>query len=105
MNKLILSLLTLPKDRNDPKTSTVKFLYPDLLGITFVFHTDLLQNYRQAFSKRSQAEEELQEQAKTQDTPEMKAKHKECQEAEEQLRAIEGRLGNLCYSLSLVKNL
>lgn len=54
---------------------------------------ELLQNYRQAFLKHSRAKDELHDQTKIQNSPEMKAKYKECQEAEDQLEIIESRLG------------
>ena len=43
--------------------------------------------------KRISAQEEMHDQMQHQKMPEMKAKMRECQEAEEQLRDIEGKLG------------
>ena len=42
---------------------------------------------------RQTAEEELQEQLDNMSTPEMKAKYKECREAEAQLASLEQKLG------------
>ena len=58
--------------------------------------TDLLQNYRAAMEKRLGAMEDLQEQVNAQKDPDMQAKLRECQEAEEQLRDIELKLGEYC---------
>lgn len=55
--------------------------------------SDALQNYRTVLVKRQSAQEELQEQVNHMKTPEMIAKERECQEAEEQLDDIELRLG------------
>lgn len=52
-----------------------------------------LQNYRAAIIKRQEAEVDLNLQLKGQMTPEMKAKRRECKEAEEELKKIETRLG------------
>ena len=54
---------------------------------------DLLQSYKQAVEKRQQAENDLEEQQRSQNTPEMKVKFKECADAELQLAEIEKRLG------------
>ena len=55
--------------------------------------TELLESFKAAMEKRLTAEEELAQQRQNQDTAEMKAKYKECREAEGQLRDIEERLG------------
>ena len=55
--------------------------------------TDFLQNLKSAMQKTQAAMDELDEQLATQATPEMKAKHKELKEAEQQLADIEARLG------------
>ena len=47
------------------------------------------------------AEDELAQQKQNQDTAEMKAKYKECREAEGQLRDIEERLGKLLQRCGL----
>ena len=60
---------------------------------TSFFSTDSLQSYKTVLLKRQSAQEELQEQVNHQKTPEMQAKLRECQEAEEQLDDIEKRLG------------
>ncbi|XP_070535302.1 structural maintenance of chromosomes flexible hinge domain-containing protein 1-like [Ptychodera flava] len=54
---------------------------------------ETLQNYRQAMVKRLAADKELQEQLLNENTPEMKDKRKEYQEAEDHLRIIERKLG------------
>ena len=46
---------------------------------------------------RQTAEDELQEQLDNMATPEMKAKYKECREAEAQLASLEQRLGKLYH--------
>ncbi|XP_044184398.1 structural maintenance of chromosomes flexible hinge domain-containing protein 1-like [Acropora millepora] len=52
-----------------------------------------LQAYKQASIKHTQAKEELTQQLQHGQTEEMKVKHRECREAENQLRLIEERLG------------
>lgn len=54
---------------------------------------DLLHNLKSAMQRTQSAMEELDEQLATQETPEMKAKHKELKETEAQLQDIEQRLG------------
>lgn len=54
---------------------------------------DQLQAYKQAVLKHTQAKEELSLQLQHGQTEEMKVKHRECREAETQLRMIEERLG------------
>jgi len=49
------------------------------------------------------AEEELEDQVLTLETPEMKAKYDECKEVEKQLQAVEKKLGKL-ISFGLVNN-
>ncbi|XP_020631086.1 structural maintenance of chromosomes flexible hinge domain-containing protein 1-like [Orbicella faveolata] len=66
--------------------------------LPFAFHSlttqiDQLQAYRQAVLKHTQAKEELSLQLQHGQTEEMKVKHRECREAETQLRMIEERLG------------
>ncbi len=53
----------------------------------------MLETYRAAIDKRIAAEEELQEQVSQQQTPEMQAKVTECKEAEQQLKALNEKLG------------
>ncbi len=53
----------------------------------------MLETYRSAIEKRIAAEEELQEQVSQQQTPEMQAKVTECKEAEQQLKALNEKLG------------
>ena len=48
---------------------------------------------------RRTAEDELQEQLDNMATPEMKAKYKECREAEAQLASLEQKLGKLFSSV------
>lgn len=52
-----------------------------------------LQAYKVSFTKHTQAKEELAQQLQHGQTEEMKVKHRECREAENQLRLIEERLG------------
>ncbi len=54
---------------------------------------DMLETYKAAVDRRINIEEELQEHMSVQNAPEMLAKVNECKEAEEQLKAIEERLG------------
>ena len=57
----------------------------------------MLQSYKQAVEKRQQAENDLEEQQRSQNTPEMKVKYKECADAELQLAEIEKRLGREAF--------
>jgi len=66
--------------------------------LPLTFHTlttqiEQLQAYKQAVLKHAQAKEELSQQLQHGQTEEMKVKHRECREAETQLRMIEERLG------------
>ncbi|XP_074656148.1 structural maintenance of chromosomes flexible hinge domain-containing protein 1-like [Tubulanus polymorphus] len=54
---------------------------------------DTLQTYHDAIVKRERAMEELHEQQTHENTPEMKAKYKEYEEAQTHLQNIEGKLG------------
>ena len=55
--------------------------------------TETLNSLRSAMQARQTAEDELQEQLDNMATPEMKAKYKECREAEAQLASLEQKLG------------
>ena len=57
------------------------------------FILETLQMVKTAILRRQDAEIELNDQLSSQNTPEMKAKVRECQEAEEQLADIEEKLG------------
>ncbi|KAL5015375.1 hypothetical protein ScPMuIL_009645 [Solemya velum] len=54
---------------------------------------DCLQSYKTAMNKHTLAKQELAEQVESLMTPEMQAKFKECNEAENQLKEMEKRLG------------
>ena len=64
---------------------------------------DTLQNLKSAIMAHRTAEEELEDQVLTLETPEMKAKYDECKEVEKQLQAVEKKLGKL-ISFGLVNN-
>ena len=69
------------------------------------FISESLHNLKAAMLRRQEAEIELNDQLSTQNTPEMKAKVRECQEAEEQLVIVEQKLGikhyGHCISISI----
>ena len=82
------------------KKSTLEcHLLQTLLGALRVKKRDLpliaetLQNLKSSMQARQTAEDELQEQLDNMSTPEMKAKYKECREAETQLANLEKQLG------------
>ena len=52
--------------------------------------------------RTERAKEELQEQVDHLKDTEMQNKHRECREAEQQLKEIEHKLGNLIYSMNSV---
>ncbi|RMX48106.1 hypothetical protein pdam_00002687 [Pocillopora damicornis] len=60
---------------------------------SFTTQIEQLQQFKQAVLKHAQAKEELSLQLQHGQTEEMKVKHRECREAETQLRMIEERLG------------
>jgi len=62
---------------------------------------ELLEKYKGAIVKRREAETELNEQLQNQLAPDMKVKHRECKETEEQLKQVETRLGNLQSRLAI----
>ena len=59
------------------------------------YATELLQSYKDSMMKRQEAEIDLSEHLAAQSTPEVKVKLRELNDAEEQMRDIEARLG-LC---------
>ena len=61
--------------------------------LTTTLHAELLDKYKSAITKRREAESELNEQLQNQVAPDMKVKHRECKETEEQLKQVETRLG------------
>ena len=61
---------------------------------------ELLEKYKSAIAKRREAESELNEQLQIQVAPDMKVKHRECKETEEQLKQIETRLGKTDHLLN-----
>ena len=61
--------------------------------LTTTLHAELLDKYKSAITKRREAESELNEQLQNQVAPDMKVKHRECKETEEQLKHVETRLG------------
>jgi hypothetical protein len=60
---------------------------------TVVTQIELLHKYRATIVRRREVEKDLNEQLKNQTSPQMKAKHQECREAEQQLKQIETKLG------------
>lgn len=56
-------------------------------------HIELLEKYKTAMTKRYEAEADLNEQLQNQVAADMKVKHRECKETEEQLKQVETRLG------------
>jgi len=64
-------------------------------------HLEVLDKYKSAITKRREAEAELNEQLQNQVAADMKVKHRECKETEDQLKLVETRLGNLIVSSSV----
>ena len=64
-----------------------------LLYIDLFCFLESLETLKSSMQARQTAEDELQEQLDNMATPEMKAKYKECREAESQLTALEKQLG------------
>ena len=81
-------------------------LHINLPLITLHFYlliSGMIQNFKAALQRTQIAKDELQEQALQMKDPEMQNKHRECREAEQQLKDIQYKLGRSIIFYTLIQ--